>query len=123
MVACSARMNHKRNRSGSVTMPVLLNPRHEIVAQERAAGKTTAESCQAAGYNPENVSFRANSRKICSRRDVKARIREIQSAKAELAELDAAWVLLKLKRLCGFNVADFLTPPTGVLCVPKIRFG
>ena len=72
-------------------MPVLRNPRHEHVAQSLAALRSTYEACAAAGYNPANSSFKPNARKICQRKDIRARVAEIQARGAELAAIEFAW--------------------------------
>ena len=72
-------------------MPILRNPKHERVAQERAALRSPYEACEVAGYNPANSSFKPNARKICQRADIRARVAEIQARGAELAAIEFAW--------------------------------
>src|SRR5262245_53031696 len=92
-------------------MPSLLNPQHELVAQERAAGESAVEACRVAlAYAKMQP---ANCRKLCNRADVKARVKEIQAAAAARAEITAEWLMMKLKRRVDlvdqFNVDDYLT--------------
>jgi hypothetical protein len=88
-------------------MPPLVDPRRERFAQELSKPNrgTLAECFAAAGFSG------GNSSRLARRPEIVARVRELQARAAELAELDAAWVLLKAKRLASFNVDDFLTPP------------
>jgi hypothetical protein len=71
-------------------MPVLRNPRPEVVAQELAAGRSTAEASHEAGY-PAGSSFSSNARKRAQRPGIRARVAEIQTRGAELAAIEAAW--------------------------------
>jgi len=63
-------------------MPVLRNARHEIVAQELAAGKTAVEASRIAGY-PDGSSFAPNARRRIQRADIRARIAELLTERAD----------------------------------------
>lgn len=94
-------------------MSVLRNPVDEKIAQGLAALKTTLEACTDAGLTRGKQSkegFKGNCRKRCQRKDIAARVAEIQTVAAELAEIDAGWIMLKAKRLLGWNLDDFLGP-------------
>jgi phage terminase small subunit len=88
-------------------MSILVDPRKERFAQELARPNhpPLAECYVAAGFTGTNSS------RMARRPEITRRVREIQSAAAALAEIDAAWLLLKAKRLAEFNVDDFLTAP------------
>jgi len=62
-------------------MPVLPNARHEIVAQELAAGRSMVEASRVAGY-PDGSSFASNARKRAQRADIRARTAELLAARA-----------------------------------------
>lgn len=64
-------------------MPILSNPRHEIFAQELAAGKTADEAYQLAGY-AEN---RHNASRLRTNETVLRRVAELQSRGAKRAEV------------------------------------
>lgn len=68
-------------------MPVLANPKHEIVAQEIATGKTATEALKTAGYAPKWAE--QNSPKITRQDEVKARIAELQSLMVDSKLADA----------------------------------
>lgn len=70
-------------------MGVLNEPRLERLAQELARGKTVVEASQLAGYKPGS-SFSSNARKRANRKDVKARVLELQTISGVLAAADAA---------------------------------
>jgi len=90
-------------------MPRLINARHEVFAQEIATGKSAVEAARLAGYPVgSKVSFAANARKRMGRPEIRDRIAEIQRRAADLAELDRAYVLTKLKNLAEFNLADYI---------------
>jgi hypothetical protein len=59
-------------------MPRLRNPKHEIVAQELAAGKTAVQASVAAGF----PSAAPNARRRAQRKEIKARVIEIREKAA-----------------------------------------
>lgn len=66
-------------------MPVLPNAKHEIVAQELAAGKSAVEASRIAGY-PAGSSFEANARKRAQRFGIRMRKAELLEDRAARAE-------------------------------------
>lgn len=60
-------------------MPTLRSPKHEIVAQAYASGKTKADSARAAGFSSNSASVD----RLFKREDIQARIAEIVAAKIE----------------------------------------
>jgi hypothetical protein len=72
-------------------MGVLTEPRLERLAQELARGSTTVDASRIAGYKPRS-SFASNARKRANRKDVKARVLEIQTISGVLAAADAAYL-------------------------------
>jgi len=81
-------------------MAALRDRRHEQVAQCLAVMKTPAAASREAGYK-DGTSFEANARKRANRKDIRARVAELQTAQAELVEIDAAWIRHKLSRIAG----------------------
>lgn len=76
-------------------MGVLSEPRLELLAQGLARGKTVIEASQAAGYKPGS-SFASNARKRANRKDVKARVLELQTVSGVVAAADSASLQRKL---------------------------
>ncbi len=66
------------------------------------------------GTAGDDAALAPNARRLANRKDVAARIRELNEFAAKLAGIDSGWALLKLKRLAddieGFNLDDFLGP-------------
>jgi hypothetical protein len=91
-------------------MPVLLNPKHEAAAQALARFAEPEEAAVIGGLDPNGSSFSSNARKFCARLK-RMRVKEIWENAAVINELDAAWLLRKLKAKAEFNLDDFLTPP------------
>jgi hypothetical protein len=89
----------------------LRDPQYEIIAQRVAAGMDVYAANEAAGYDPRARSFKANSRKRVNQPEVRERIGELMMRAAEIAEIDAGYVLYQLNALLAFNVADFLGAP------------
>lgn len=62
----------------------------------------------------DDAALAPNARRLANRRDVSARLKELDEFAAKLAGIDAGWALLKLKRLTedieGFNLDDYLGP-------------
>jgi hypothetical protein len=83
-------------------MAALRDRRHEQVAQLLAVMKTPAAASREAGYK-DGTSFDANARKRANRRDIRARVAELQAAQADLVEIDAAWIRRKVARIAGIE--------------------
>jgi hypothetical protein len=66
-------------------MAFLVNARHEIVAQELAAGKTPTEASVIAGY-PAGSSFAPNARRRAQHANIRARMVEILAERAMRTE-------------------------------------
>lgn len=79
-------------------MGVLTEPRLELLAQALAAGKTVIEASKAAGYK-NGTSFASNARKRAQRKDVKARVLEIQTVSGVFAAVDAAYLQRKAQEI------------------------
>jgi hypothetical protein len=86
-------------------MSVLVDPRKERYAQELAKpNRPKLDECFAvAGFTG------GNSSRMARRPEIAERVREIQSAAANLAELDSAWLLLRAKRIAEFDTDKLLT--------------
>lgn len=69
----------------------LKNARHERFAQELAKGQTADAAYEAAGFQPA----RANASRLMANDSIRIRVAELLSEAAELAKIDAAWVLKK----------------------------
>jgi hypothetical protein len=90
-------------------MSILRNPRHEAGAQALAAFKSNAEAAIAAGFDAAGTSFESNARKFANRKDIRRRVVEIQRRGAEMAEVEAGFIILGLRDLLRYNLDDFLT--------------
>lgn len=66
------------------------------------------------GSNPDDEAIKPNTRRLCQRKDVAARLTELAERSATLAALEAGWGMVQAKNLLDeidrFNVDDFLTP-------------
>lgn len=62
------------------------------------------------GDSEDDAAIAPNARRLANRKDVKARLAELAAYSAQLAGIDAAWGLVKLKRYAEFNVDDYLSP-------------
>jgi hypothetical protein len=89
-------------------MARLLNPRMEHVAQLLFTGKSAADASRGAGYPDDGSSFIDNARRRAHRKEVKARVTELQEHAAHAAEIDRTFVLLQLKQLLDANIDDYL---------------
>ncbi|BBZ91071.1 hypothetical protein BRDID11004_78010 [Bradyrhizobium diazoefficiens] len=92
-------------------MPKLSKPKHEIIANALASGKSQAEAYRAAGY----VYKPANASRLCRNPSIEARAREIISertnseAKAReigiaRAALTGEWIILRLKHVIDSSI-------------------
>lgn len=82
---------------------------------KRAAALTAAyRETMYTGTASDDAALAPNARRLANRRDVAARLRELNEFAAKLAAIDSGWALLKLKRLAddieGFNLDDYLGP-------------
>ena len=73
-------------------MPVLINSRHELFAQELAKGKSASEAYELAGFQPD----RGNASRLQQQDDISQRIAEILSAKESLIAQSTAKAVEKL---------------------------
>lgn len=66
------------------------------------------------GTAADDAALAPNARRLANRKDVGARLKELDEFAAKLAGIDSGWALLKLKRLAedieDFNLDDFLGP-------------
>jgi phage terminase small subunit len=88
-------------------MPALANARHERFAVEVASGKSADAAYAEAGYSPS----RKNASRLRANEDVSARIDELLSRVAEVAVVDAAYVLkqaVKLHERCMQEIEPWL---------------
>lgn len=102
-------------------MSLLANHQWEKFCQElhrrelegMAAKQARDEAYAAAGYLGQQKYLSANARKLTQKPEIKKRLGELRTRSAELAEIDAGWCLLKLKRrvelIDDFNLDDYLT--------------
>lgn len=85
------------------------------------AGEKRAQALPAAyretmytGTAADDAAIAPNARRLANRKDVAARLKELDEYSAKLAGIDSGWALLKLKRLTedieGFNLDDYLGP-------------
>ncbi|QIG95940.1 hypothetical protein [Bradyrhizobium sp. 6(2017)] len=92
-------------------MPILSKPKHEIVANALASGKSQAEAYRAAGY----VYKPANASRLCRRPSIEARVREIVEERAhseakareigvQRAALTEEWIILRLKHVIDLSI-------------------
>ena len=75
-------------------MPVLRKPKHELVAQALAAGRSAVEASRDAQY-PDGSSFESNARRRAQHPSIRERVAELQGRGAELAAIYAGWKQLE----------------------------
>lgn len=73
-------------------MAVLSNQRHEAFAQALAKGLTADEAYKQAGFKPN----RGNASTLKAKKNIQARVAELQGMAAERVVVDREWVLAKL---------------------------
>ena len=73
-------------------MPILDNPRHERFAQGLAAGKSSDEAYQEAGFKPD----RGHASRLAAKGNVQARVDELLDRAAASVQLSREWVLERL---------------------------
>ncbi len=76
-------------------MPVLDNARHEAYAQARASGMSIDDAYVEAGFSRNS----GNAARLNGKESVASRVREIQAASAEKAEITAADLSAQLEAL------------------------
>lgn len=89
-----------------------LTPQQEKFAQEVGSGKSLADayraSYKASKMKAETVHEHAS--RLMAESKVRARVAQIQAAAADKAGLDAAAILLELKKLAHSDIAGIMTP-------------
>lgn len=95
-------------------MAPLRDPRYEKVAQLLAVGKSTEQASREAGYK-DGTSFAANARKRSQRPEIRARVKEIQAKEADLASVNAAWIMRKTAEMAGVDL-----PPDAIKASDKL---
>jgi hypothetical protein len=92
---------------GRIPNRPLRNPRHEAVAHALVQGMTCREAGLAAGYK-DGPGLKGNISRLRQTAVVRERIAEIAARAAELAEIQDAWILARIKQLADSSIADFL---------------
>jgi hypothetical protein len=107
-------------------MPALENFLHERFCQALHAKLWAGEKQSLArlaayretmyrGENPNDEALKPNTRRLCQRKDVAARLTELAERAATLAVLEAGWGMVQAKNLLdeidAHNIDDFLTAP------------
>jgi hypothetical protein len=99
---------------------MVLNIDHERFCQAAhkriCAGEKLGVACEAAyretilesGAKSSGTAFAANVRKLRNLPAVRTRLRQLGDQAAQLASIDAAWALLRSRRLVEFDAAAFL---------------
>ncbi|MBV7394115.1 terminase small subunit [Mameliella sediminis] len=83
-------------------MPILPNTRHEAFAQARVAGMTIDAAYVEAGYKAN----RSNAARMNANEHIRQRIRELQDAAAEQAEMTAAQVLEEIGQIAFSDIRE-----------------
>ena len=96
-----------RTPCGRVPNTLLRNPRHEAVAHACVQGMTCREAGLAAGYK-DGPGLKGNISRLRQTAIMRERIAEIALRAGELAEIQDAWVLARIKQLADSSVANFL---------------
>jgi phage terminase small subunit len=73
-------------------VPILDNPRHERFAQGLAAGKSSDEAYQEAGFKPD----RGHASRLAAKGNVQARVDELLDRAAASVQVSREWVLERL---------------------------
>jgi hypothetical protein len=95
-------------------MPVLTNPKHEIVAQELAKGATQTEAYTAAGYKLD----RGNAKRLTAKDNIVQRVRELQGVTAVNTEITLESLVREAEEIRGLAVkASQLSAATGALTI------
>ena len=97
--------------------------RLEAFAQALAMGQTPVEAARTAGYRPA-TSFASNARTRAIRRDVKARVRELQApavAKVmERIDLSVDWTLERLAKIAATELPSADIKASDVIAAHKL---
>ncbi len=114
------------NQTESIPGKPLENFRHERFCQALHvrlwAGEKQSEARLKAyretmyrGSNPDDKALKPNTRRLCQRPEVKARLSELAERSATLAAIEGGWIMIQSKGLLdeidAHNLDDFLTPP------------
>ncbi|WP_167646413.1 terminase small subunit [Mameliella alba] len=94
-------------------MPTLKNTRHEAFAQARVAGMTIDAAYVEAGYKPN----RSNASQLNAKEHIRQRIRELQDAAAEQAEMTAAQVLKEIGQIAFSDIRELFDQQGNLLPV------
>ncbi len=86
-------------------MPPLRDPGHERVARALAEMKTPVQASREAGYK-DGTSFAPNARKRAQRKDIRARVAEIQAKEADLVSINAEWIRRSAAEVAGVKIND-----------------
>jgi phage terminase small subunit len=86
-------------------MPVLKNPRHELMAQELAKGAFITDAHETAGFKRHD----SNASKTAARPDIQARVSEIIGNAAKRTEITIASVQEELAKIGYCNMSDYVT--------------
>ncbi len=65
------------------------------------------------GSDTDDAAIYPNARRLAQRKEIKARLSELSDVAGKLANIDAAWAMLKLKAFADANLDDYLGPPDG----------
>ena len=96
-----------RTPCGRIPSTPLRNPRHEAAAHALVQGMTCREAGIAAGYK-DGPGLKGNISRLAQTAVMRERIAEIAARAAELAEIQDAWILSRIKQLADCSIADFL---------------
>ena len=96
-----------RTPCGRIPNMPLRNPRHEAVAHALVQGMTCRQAGLAAGYE-DGPGLKGNISRLRQTAVMRERIAEIAARAAELAEIQDAWILSRIKQLADCSIANFL---------------
>jgi hypothetical protein len=94
-----------RTPCGRIPNTPLRNPRHEAVAHALVQGRTCCEAGLAAGYK-DGPGLKGNISRLRQTAVVRERIAEIATRASELAEIQDAWILSRIKQLADCSIAN-----------------
>ena len=86
-------------------MPILKNPKRELMAQALAKGATALEAYKRAGYAPES----GNARRLRCEPEVAARVEELLARGAERTTVTIQRVVEELAKIGFANMLDYVT--------------
>src|SRR5262245_60323475 len=86
---------------------ILKNPKHEIFAQELAAGKSAQDAAMVAGYAEKSARFRGS--KLATKDNIRTRIVELQQSIARTSNWNAAKVLERLGQQADADLNEIRT--------------